>query len=224
MKKIIYSWSGGKDSAMGLYEILKRGEYEIAVLLTVLTRDYDRVSMHGIRSELLELQAASLGMKLKKIYISVKSDNNEYDQLIGSTLERYKKDGIEAVGFGDIFLEDLKLYREKQLRRAGLTGLFPLWKRNTRELAAAFIGLGFKSVITCVDSKALDKKFSGRVFDKQFLSELPPNADPCGENGEFHSFVYDGPIFRNPIPYKTGEKALREGRFYYTDILTSGDS
>lgn len=217
---MIYSWSCGKDSAMGLYEILKKKEYEVAALLTVLTRDYGRVSMHGIREELLELQAASLGIKLEKIYVSRGSGNDAYERLIKEVLERHKKGGIEAVAFGDIFLEDLKLYRERQLSRAGLEGVFPLWKRDTRTLAAAFIDTGFKAVITCVDSNALDGKFSGRLFDRQFLSELPENVDPCGENGEFHSFAYDGPVFRRPIPYRTGKTVFRDGRFYYTDILT----
>jgi len=224
MKKILYSWSSGKDSAMALHELMKNAGSEIASLLTVVTKDYGRISMHGVREELLDLQALSIGLPLEKIFITKRSSNGEYESLMREALMRRKQDGVDAVAFGDIFLEDLKKYREDRLREVGLEAVFPIWKRDTRELAGSFIEAGFKAVITCIDTKVLDKKFSGRLFDRQFLSELPANVDPCGENGEFHSFVYNGPIFRAPIPYKTGEKVLREGRFYYTDILTSGAS
>ena len=221
MQKVLYSWSGGKDSAMALYELLKGKTCEVAALLTVVTKDYGRISMHGVREELLELQAASLGLNLEKVYISKISDNKEYEEQMKTTLVRHKELGVEAVAFGDIFLEDLKKYREERLREIGMKGIFPIWKRDTVELASTFIELGFKAIITCVDSKILDKKFSGRLFNRQFLSELPSGVDPCGENGEFHSFVYDGPIFKKPVPFHAGEKVLREERFYYSDILTS---
>ena len=220
MKKILYSWSGGKDSAMALHELLKEKAYEVAALLTVVTKDYGRISMHGVREELLELQASALGLHLEKVYISKNSDNKEYELRMKEVLMRYKKLGVEAVAFGDIFLEDLKKYREERLQEAGMKGIFPIWKRDSRELANTFIELGFKAVITCVDSKMLDGRFSGRLFDRQLLSELPAGVDPCGENGEFHSFVYAGPIFRNPIPHELGETVLRDQRYYYTDILT----
>ena len=221
MKKVIYSWSGGKDSAMALYELLKDSTYEAVSLLTVVTKDYGRISMHGVREELLELQAASLGLNLEKVFISKDSGNKEYELCMKETLMRYKKIGVEAVAFGDIFLEDLKRYREERLKEVGLEAIFPIWKRDGRELANTFIELGFKAIITCVDSKMLDGRFCGRLFDRQFLSELPSGVNPCGENGEFHSFVYDGPIFRNPIQYELGETVLRDQRYYYTDILTS---
>ncbi|MDO8536193.1 MAG: diphthine--ammonia ligase [Candidatus Omnitrophota bacterium] len=224
MMKILFSWSGGKDSAMALYELLKDVTCEVASMLTVVTKDYGRISMHGVREELLELQAAALGLNLEKIYITKNSNNKEYEERMKETLMRYKKIGVEAVAFGDIFLEDLKKYREERLKEVGMEGIFPIWKRESLELANAFVELGFKAIITCVDSKMLDRRFSGRLFDKQFLSELPPGVDPCGENGEFHSFVFGGPIFREPITYKKGETVLRDGRYYYTDILTSGDS
>ena len=222
MKKILYSWSGGKDSAMALYELLKDNTYEVVSLLTVVTKDYGRVSMHGVREELLELQAASLGLNLEKVLISKNSGNKEYELCMKEMLMRYKKLGIEAVAFGDIFLEDLKKYRLERLQDAGMKGVFPIWKRDSRELANTFIELGFKAIITCVDSKMLDGRFSGRLFDRQFLSELPSGVDPCGENGEFHSFVYDGPIFKEPILCAVGKTVLRDRRYYYTDILTSG--
>jgi len=220
-KNILYSWSGGKDSAMALYELLKNKTCKIVSLLTVVTKDYGRISMHGVREELLELQAASLGLNLEKVFISKDSENKEYELLMKEVLSRYKKMGVEAVAFGDIFLEDLKKYRGERLQEAGMKGLFPIWKRDSRELADTFIDLGFKAVITCVDSKMLDGRFSGRLFDRQFLSELPVGVDPCGENGEFHSFVFDGPIFKKPIPCSMGKTALRDERYYYTDILTS---
>lgn len=220
MKKILYSWSGGKDSAMALYEARRSNLFEILALMTVVTKDYGRISMHGVREELLELQAASLDLPLEKIFITKRSDNKEYELLMKKTLTRYKALGAEAVAFGDIFLEDLKKYREERLKEIGMTGVFPIWKRDTKELADAFIDLGFKSIITCVDSKVLGRNFCGRLFDRQFLSELPAGVDPCGENGEFHSFVYDGPVFKKPVPYKKGRIVLRDKRFYYCDILT----
>jgi len=221
MKKIIYSWSGGKDSAMALYELLKGDAYEITSLLTVVTKDYGRISMHGVREELLELQAKALGLGLEKIYITKNSANEEYETHMRETLIHYKNLGVEAVAFGDIFLEDLKKSREERLKEVGLEAIFPIWKRDSRKLADRFIDLGFKAIITCVDSNVLDGKFSGRLFDRQFLSDLPAGADPCGENGEFHSFVFDGPIFRKPIPYKLGETVIREKRYHYTDIVTT---
>lgn len=221
MKKILYSWSGGKDSAMALYELLKDSACEVVSLLTVVTRDYGRISMHGVREELLELQAASIGLPLENIYITKNSGNEEYEVLMKETLARYKAMSVKAVAFGDIFLEDLKKYREERLGEALMQAIFPIWKRDTREIADTFIELGFKAMITCVDSKVLDGRFSGRLFDRQFLSDLPRGVDPCGENGEFHSFVYDGPIFTEPIPCVAGETVLRDQRYYYTDILTS---
>ena len=221
MEKVLFAWSGGKDSAMALYELQKSGIFDIVSLLTVMTKDYGRISMHGVREELLDLQAAALGLDLEKNYITKNSDHKEYELCMKETLIRYKSQGVEAVAFGDIFLEDLKRYREEHLREVGMRGIFPIWKRDTKELANTFIDLGFKSVITCIDSKVLDMRFSGRLFDRQFLSELPSGVDPCGENGEFHSFVYDGPIFKNPVPYSPGETILREERFYYSELLTS---
>jgi len=224
MKKILYSWSGGKDSAMALYELLKDNTYEVVSLLTVVTKDYGRVSMHGVREDLLDLQAAALGLPIEKVYITKDSGNKEYEASMRNVLTHYKDLGVESVAFGDIFLGDLKKYREDKLQEVGMKAVFPIWKRDSRELANAFIDMGFKAVITCVDSKMLDSRFCGRLFDRQFLSELPSGVDPCGENGEFHSFVYYGPIFRNFIPYEPGETVLRDQRYYYTDILISGAS
>ena len=216
---MLFSWSGGKDSALALYELRKRAEYQIAALLTVLTKDYDRTSMHGVRRILLEQQAQSLGLALEKVVISKNSSNEEYECKIGEILEKYEAAGVCTVAFGDVFSEDLRKYRENNLSKIGIKGVFPLWKIDTTELAQTFISSGFKAIITCVDSNVLDKTFVGRSFDEQFLSELPSGVDPCGESGEFHSFVYDGPIFRGRIEHRTRGVVLREKRFYYCDLV-----
>jgi len=218
-EKVVFSWSAGKDSVLALYELQKTENYEIAVLLTTVTKDYDRISMHGVRRVLLELQAESLGFPLEKIFISKSISNEQYESKMREVLVNYLMAGVSSVAFGDILLEDLRKYRENNLSKIGMKGMFPIWKMATTELAHKFIDLGFKAVITCVDSNVLDKMFIGRAFDKQFLSELPFTVDPCGENGEFHSFVYDGPIFRQKILYTTGEVVLRESRFYYCDLI-----
>lgn len=217
--KVLFAWSGGKDSAVALYELKKNRDYEISALLTTITEDYDRISMHGVRRILLEQQAESLGLPLEKIYISKRSSNEEYESKMKDELTRCQGLGISSVAFGDIFLEDLRKYREANLSKVNMKGIFPIWKRNSSELAHTFIGLGFKAVITCIDSKVLDKAFAGRTFDKQFLSELPSNVDPCGENGEFHSFVYDGTIFSRRILYEKGEVVLRDNRYYFCDLM-----
>lgn len=219
IEKVLFTWSGGKDSAMALYELKKVYNYEIVALLTTITDGYDRISMHGVRNTLLEQQIESLGFLLEKVHISKDASNNEYEVKMKDVLLRYQAQGLSLVAFGDIFLEDLRKYREENLLRIGLKGIFPLWKRDTIVLANRFIDLGFKAVITCIDSKCLDKSFVGRVFDKQFLSELPSSVDPCGENGEFHSFVYGGPIFKSEISYNKGEVVLRDNRFYYCDLI-----
>jgi len=218
-EKVLFSWSGGKDSALALYEICKTRKYEIVALLTTLTEDYDRVSMQGVRRALLEKQTESLGYTLEKIFISKNCSNEEYEFKIREVLEKYLTLGVSHVVFGDIFLEDVRRYRDENLDNLGMKGIYPLWKLDTTNLAHRFIDLGFKAVVTCVDSKKLNRKFVGKLFDEQFLSELPPNVDPLGENGEFHSFVYEGPIFRERIAYTTGEVVLRDNRFYFCDLV-----
>jgi len=218
-EKILFTWSGGKDSAMALHELRKKAGNEIAALLTTITEDYDRVSMHGVRRELLEAQAASLGLPLEKVLISRRSSNKDYESRMRTVLERYKAEGVSSVAFGDIFLEELRTYREDNLAKIGMKGIFPLWKRRTSDLARNFIHAGFRAVITCIDSEVLDKRFAGREFDEAFLSELPSGIDPCGENGEFHSFVHDGPLFENRIRHTRGEVVLRDQRFWYLDLI-----
>lgn len=220
-EKVIISWSGGKDSAIALHEIQRCENYEILALLTTVTEDYDRVSMHGIRRILVEQQAGSLGLPLEKVFISSSSSNEGYESQMRETLLKYKALGVCCVVFGDIFLEDIRGYREENMAKIGMNGIFPLWGRDTSELTHTFIDLGFKAVITCIDSDALNRLFVGRMIDKQLISELPSSVDPCGENGEYHTFVYDGPIFKDRILHNKGEIVLRDKRFYYCDIIPS---
>jgi len=218
-EKVLFSWSGGKDSALALREILVSGEFEIAALLTTVTADYDRISMHGVRRTLLERQADSLGFPLEIVSISKNSSNEEYEANMRRVLTQHLVAGVSSVAIGDVFLEDVRQYRERNLAKIGMKGIFPLWRRDTRELVRTFIDLGFEAIITCVDSQALSQDFVGRVIDRQFVDGLPPLVDPCGENGEYHSFVYDGPIFREPIRHAVGEVVLRDDRFYYCDLV-----
>lgn len=192
-ERVLFSWSGGKDSALALYEVSCSGRYEVVALLTTLTEDYDRISMHGVRRALVQEQADSLGFPLEKVFISRNGSQQEYDARMRETLMRYLTAGASSVVIGDIFLEDVRKYREDNLSQIGMRGIFPLWKKDTTELAREFIRLGFKAIVTCVDSRILDRDFVGRFFDETFLSELPSNVDPCGENGEYHTFVFDGP-------------------------------
>ena len=219
MESVIVSWSGGKDSAMALHEILKTQNYQIAALLTTVTEDYDRISMHGVRRILLEQQVASLGFTLETVLISKNASNEEYETTMGRVLQKHKKAGISSVVFGDIFLQNLRKYREDKLATLNMRALFPIWKRDTHELSRSLSTLGFKAITTCVDTNALGSQFAGRVIDEQFLSELPPNVDACGENGEFHSFVYDGPIFKQRVSFTPGERVLRDNRFCYCDLI-----
>jgi len=215
---VLMSWSGGKDSCLALYEIQRGHDYRVAALLTTVTRDYDRISMHGVRRELLEKQAASIGLPLHKVFISKDATNEEYEMRIGEAFSVHREQGIVSIVFGDLFLEDIKTYREQFLARHGMHGLFPVWKRDTSSFLKEFIELGFKAVVTCVNSKVLDQSFAGRLIDEAFVSSLPGHVDPCGENGEFHSFVFDGPIFAESVKFCIGETVLREG-FWFSDLV-----
>ncbi|MGB2693169.1 MAG: diphthine--ammonia ligase [Thermodesulfobacteriota bacterium] len=219
-KQVLFSWSGGKDSSLALYEIQKSQDYDIVALITTITADYDRVSMHGLRTSLLEEQAEYLNIPLEKVFISKNASNDEYESKFNEALLRYKRAGIRQVVFGDLFLEEIKKYREDLLQKVGMECLFPIWKQDTTKLAYEFIDLGFKAITVCVDSNVLGKEFAGREFNKEFLNNLPDGIDPCGENGEFHTFVYEGPIFNKSINKKLGDIVLRDERFFYCDILT----
>lgn len=209
MTKAVFNWSGGKDSSLCLYKVLQAGEFDVSQLLTTVNSHYQRISMHGVRVELLEQQAASLNIPLTKILLPEMPDMGEYDNAMSAALQKLKADGVQTAIFGDIFLEDLRKYREEKLSLLDLKGVFPLWKISTSELAREFIELGFKAVTVCVNEKYLGQSFVGRIIDHEFLNDLPPSVDPCGEYGEFHSFVYDGPIFSKPIGVTKGEVVYR---------------
>jgi uncharacterized protein (TIGR00290 family) len=218
-KKIVVGWSGGKDSALALYEVQKAGGYDAVELLTTVTEDYDRISIHDVRRVLLEQQAEALGLPLEKMLIPKGASNKEYEEELLTLLRSYRNRGFVSVVFGDIFLADVKKYRDDLLAKIGMRGIYPLWKRSTKELAERFVSLGFKAVITVVDSNALGKEFAGREYDRQFLADLPVGVDPCGENGEFHSFVYDGPLFSKAVAFTKGAVAFRESRFWHCDLI-----
>jgi uncharacterized protein (TIGR00290 family) len=216
---IVCSWSGGKDSALALHELMRSKEHEVVALLTTVTEEYDRITMHGVRSELLKQQALSIRLPLEEVRISENITEEEYEETMLDVMSRLKDAGIESVAFGDLFLEDVRRRRETNLARIGMKGVFPLWGRNTRKLALEFVKLGFKAITTCVDTSLLNGDFAGREVDEDFLNDLPAEADPCGENGEFHSFVYDGPIFKWAISFKKGDVVVKRGRFHYCDLL-----
>lgn len=208
-EQIIFCWSGGKDSALALHRILREGKYEVIALLTTCNEHFQRVSMHGVRLELLEEQARSIGLPLEKVFVSQRSSNDEYQQKMGNCLQRFKTRGVTAVAFGDICLEDLKCWREQNLAKIGLRGLFPIWKVDSRELMKEFVALGFGSVVCCVNDAYLDERWLGCNLDSDFVQSLPADVDPCGENGEFHSFAFSGPIFHQPVRFTIGEKVYR---------------
>jgi uncharacterized protein (TIGR00290 family) len=215
---VLFCWSGGKDSAMALHALLQRSDIQINALLTTVTEGYDRISMHGVRRDLLKRQAESIGLPLHEVLIPPQCINPVYEAQMEAALRTHYDNGVRTVAFGDIFLEDLRAYREKNLARIGMTALFPIWKRDTRELICAFHAANFRAIAVCIDSKVLDSSFVGRELDEAFFRDLPPQADPCGENGEFHTFVFDGPIFRAPVRVRAGEIIKRDS-FVFCDLL-----
>jgi uncharacterized protein (TIGR00290 family) len=218
-EKVLFSWSGGKDSAMALHTISRDQRYEVVGLLTTVTEGYNRISMHGVREALLEQQASSIGLPLSKVFLSKNSSNEEYEAKMKEVMLKTREEGVSAVAFGDIFLYEIKKYRESNLAKVGMNGIFPIWAKGN--LPQMFLDLGFKAIVTCVDAKVLDAKFVGRLFDREFIDELPTSVDPNGENGEFHSFVFDGPIFREKIAYETGQVVKRDS-FYFCDLKPQG--
>ena len=216
---ILLSWSGGKDSALALHALRQMPGVEVTGLLTTVTEDYDRISMHGVRRVLLEQQAEAAGLPLHVVSIPPDCTNEIYEQRMAAALAPHRNRGVHRVAFGDLFLEDIRAYRETKLAGAGMAALFPVWGRDTAELALDFIAKGFQAVLVCIDTNALDPAFAGRAFDADLLRDLPFHVDPCGENGEFHTFVHAGPIFRRPIPFQLGEQETRLGRFRYQDLL-----
>lgn len=215
--RILFSWSSGKDSAWALHALRTSGQYEIVALLTTLNSEFNRVAMHGVRHELLREQATQLQLPLWEVPLPWPCTNEEYEASMGEVMLRAKREGIEAVGFGDLFLQDVRRYREERMAQVDLACLFPLWGRDTAELAREMICGGLRATLTCVDSKQLDPRFAGREFDTALLNDLPAEVDPCGEKGEFHSFVHAGPMFTRPIAVTTGETVVRDG-FVYADV------
>ncbi|MCV9927642.1 diphthine--ammonia ligase [Flavobacterium sp. LS1R49] len=211
MKKIaLFNWSSGKDSALALYKIQQEKEFEINCLLTSVNQQFQRISMHGVRVELLEQQAKSIGIPLEIMQIPEMPTMEVYEKVMTETLAKLKNQGVKYSIFGDIFLEDLRKYREDKLVDIGFEAVFPLWKTPTQDLIQEFISLGFKTIVVCVNERFLDKSFVGRVIDQDFINDLPDNVDVCGENGEFHTFTFDGPIFSEPIQFEIGEIVHRK--------------
>jgi uncharacterized protein (TIGR00290 family) len=215
--KALLSWSSGKDSAFALHELRRAGELDIVGLVTTVTRTFDRVAMHAVRTALLRRQAEAAGLPLIVVEIPSPCPNETYEAAVGAALRAAKHDGITHVAFGDLFLADIRRYREAQLAPLGLTPVFPLWLRETRALARDMIASGLSARLTCVDPRLLDRRFAGQVFDAALLAELPASVDPCGEHGEFHTFVTRGPMFAHPVDVQLGEIVERDG-FVFADL------
>jgi uncharacterized protein (TIGR00290 family) len=219
IEPVALAWSGGKDSALAL-QALRRGGTTVAALVTTLTEEYDRVSMHGVRRELVRAQAAAVGVPLVEVGIPAACSDEVYAERMEATLRAAPLAGLDAVASGDLFLEDVRAYREERLARVGKTALFPLWQLDTAELARSFLDDGFEAYVVCVDTRQLDASFAGRAFDASFLDDLPPGIDPCGENGEFHSFVHAGPCFEWPVACEVGDRVVRDG-FAFADLVAA---
>jgi uncharacterized protein (TIGR00290 family) len=218
---VLLAWSGGKDSSLALAALNADSAYRVCALITAVTNGFDRISIHGVRRELLERQAAATGLPLIIAPLDAGAPNAAYEEAwaraLGDATARF--DGAKHVAYGDLFLEDVRAYREAQLRGLGYTPLYPIWGENTAALARRFVRDGFKAVVSCVDTTQLDAKFAGREYGDAFLGELPAGVDPCGERGEFHTFVWDGPHMKVPVPVVAGERVLRDERFQYCDFL-----
>ena len=231
-KKAFFNWSSGKDSAMALYSLKMEGKQKVDLLLTAVNQKYQRVSMHGLHRNLLEAQAKSLGLPLEILELPENPSMEDYGRLMNERMLALKGRGFTATYFGDIFLEDLKAYRESMLQPLGFKVIFPLWKKDTKKLMQEFIRFKFKAIVVSVNAQVLDKSFCGRLIDESFLEDLPTNVDPCGENGEFHTFCFDGPIFQRPVPYRNGDvvyktypapkteknKGITEYGFWFCDL------
>jgi uncharacterized protein (TIGR00290 family) len=218
MKRILLSWSSGKDSAWTLHVLRQQSEYEIAGLLTTFNQEADRVAMHGVRRSLVEQQAAAAGLPLWSIPLPWPCSNEQYEGLMTKACAKAVAEGMEAIAFGDLFLEDVRAYRVKQMAGTGLEPLFPVWGEPTDRLAHEMVASGLKAILTCVDTSKLEADFAGRRFDADLLAELPTGIDPCGENGEFHSFVYAGPMFNSAIDVIAGETVVRD-QFTFADLI-----
>jgi uncharacterized protein (TIGR00290 family) len=220
---VLLAWSSGKDSAWSLHLLRQRPDVEVVGLLTTVNRVHGRVAMHAVRTALLEAQARAAGLPLFVVPIPSPCSNAEYEEAMGAAIERARAAGVRGVGFGDLFLEDVRRYRERQMAATGLELLFPLWQRPTDALAREMLAGGLRATLTCVDPRVLPASFAGRPFDASLLADLPPGVDPCGEKGEFHTFAWDGPMFREPVQVRTGEVVKRDG-FVFADLLPIGST
>jgi uncharacterized protein (TIGR00290 family) len=218
VKKVLLSWSSGKDSAWALHLLSKDPDVRVAALFTAFNRDADRVAMHAVRRSLVEAQAESAGLPLWPVELPWPCSNAQYEEIMRGIWERARAEAVDAVAFGDLFLRDIRSYRERQLESTGLEPLFPVWEIPTARLAQQIIQARVQAKVTCVDPAKLNRSFAGRDFDRMFLESLPPGVDPCGENGEFHTFVFGGPVFGSPIPVQTGEIIERDG-FVFADVV-----
>ena len=218
MKRILLSWSSGKDSAWCLHVLRQRAEYEVVGLLTTFNGEADRVAMHAVRRELVERQAAAAGLPLWTVPLPWPCSNERYESLMAQTCAKAVAEGIEGIAFGDLFLEDIRAYREKQMKGSGLEPIFPVWELPTRALAREMVASGVRAKLTCVDATKLDRSFVGREFDEELLAALPENVDPCGERGEFHSFVYGGPMLDGLLPVAVGPTVVRD-QFVFADLI-----
>lgn len=219
MKRALVAWSGGKDSSLALRALLADDAWEPVGLLTTLTREHARISMHGVREDLLRRQADALGLPLWPTWIPQGCDDATYRAVMLEAMRNARKAEIEAIAFGDLFLQDVRDYRVRMMEGTGIEPIFPIWQEPTDTLARRFIEDGFRAVLACVDTQQVTSDFAGRDFDASLLRDLPSSADPCGENGEFHTFVHDGPIFAHPVAVTRGERVLREDRFMYCDLI-----
>ena len=219
MKRILLSWSSGKDSAWSLHVLRQRADYEVVGLLTTFNEAADRVAMHAVRRELVERQAIAVGVALWSVPLPWPCSNEQYESLMAQACDRAVAAGVEGIAFGDLFLEDVRAYREKQMKDTGLEPVFPVWGLPTDALAREMIVSGVRAKLTCVDTDKLDRLFVGREFDEALLADLPGDVDPCGERGEFHSFVYAGPMFRDALPVTVGERVARD-QFVFADLIS----
>ena len=222
MKRTLLSWSSGKDSAWSLYLLRQQNRCEIVGLLTTFNREANRAAMHGVRRSLVEAQAKAAGIPLWEVDLPSPCSNADYERIMRGVCQTAVLAGVECIAFGDLFLADIREYREKQLKDSGLQPIFPVWGIPTRELARSMINSGVKAKLACVDCKCLNQEFVGREFDENLLSELPPATDPCGEYGEFHSFVYAGPMFQHDLPIRVGEIVSRDG-FAFADLILADE-
>ena len=219
---LVFAWSGGKDSAMALHSLREDPQFAVTALLTTVTEGFERISMHGVRRELLALQADSIGLPLSEVRIPPECPNSLYESRMAEACLRFQERGVRHIAFGDIFLRDLRAYRERNLAELDMLAVFPLWGLDTRQLAARFLKKGFRAITVCIDPKKLDSSFAGRQLDASFFEDLPAGVDPCGENGEFHTFVFDGPVFRSPVRFRTGRIVERDS-FVFCDLIPKED-